>query len=87
MIFVCWNQKITFWLGFSILSKKTSFDRKIRKANFSNMNFPRHEFSKDNTDLLLEFLKLSKENKSDQVCNLEEYEHMKKYFPLVSIEF
>lgn len=51
------------------------------------MNFPRHEFSKENTELLLEFLKLSNENKSNGICNLEEYEHMNKYFPLVSKYF
>lgn len=48
-------------------------------------NFPRHEFSKENTDLLMQFLKLSKENKSNKNCNLDEYEKLKTFFPLVRI--
>lgn len=49
------------------------------------MNVPRYEFSGGNTDVLLEFLKVAKEKKSNNSCNLEEYETFKLFCPLVYI--
>lgn len=49
------------------------------------MNIPRYEFSKENTNYLLEFLKTAKEMKSSSFCNLNEYANLKKILPLVRI--
>lgn len=51
------------------------------------MNLPRHEFSKENINDLLEFLKVAQNKKSNSFCNHNEYEKLKIIYPLVCSKF
>ncbi|XP_056633841.1 uncharacterized protein LOC130443295 [Diorhabda sublineata] len=48
------------------------------------MNFPRYEFCEENKPLLLNFIKLAKQNKLNPHCNLDEYKKLSKILPLAN---
>ncbi|XP_057665752.1 uncharacterized protein LOC130899659 isoform X2 [Diorhabda carinulata] len=48
------------------------------------MNFPRYEFCEENKPLLLNFIKLAKQNKLNPHCNLDEYKKLSKILPLTN---